>query len=87
MTPLNGIFDKFVKGMEGNYKGDDSNFNKQKAADEQKRLAKKERMTAARDKKGITELKDVKKKTFAKMKYQEEEKDEAPPKKKNIFGL
>lgn len=73
--------------MEGNYKGDDSNFNKQKAADKEKADAKQKVKVEARKKKGFPQLDDVKKKTFSKMKYQEEEEDEAPPKKKNMFGF
>merc|ERR1740139_2076509 len=63
-----GMFDGFKKTMEAGYAGEDSAYNKQKALDEKKRNEKKNRNEQRRAK-GVTELKDVKQKTFAKTKY------------------
>jgi len=83
-TEMNGIFDGFIKSMEAGYVGgDDSAFAKQKRADEQKR-AEKLKQSEERKKRGFTELKDVKGKTFAKTKYDLEEEKEDPIKK--FFG-
>jgi hypothetical protein len=72
--------------MEAGYKGDDSAFQKQKAADEQKRTGQRNRVEE-RKSRGYTELKDLKgKKTFAKLKV--DEKQEPPAKEeKKFFGL
>lgn len=82
-TALDGLFDSFINSMEAGYKGEDSAFQKQKAADEAKRAEQKKRADA-RKARGFTELKDVKERTFAKTKY------DAPPEKpqeKKLFGL
>jgi hypothetical protein len=83
-----GIFDKFVNQMEAGYKGEDSAFQKQKAADEQKRLNQRKRADE-RKSRGYTELEEVQKqgkKTFAKLKVDEEEEPPAKDEKK-FFGL
>ena len=91
-TAVYGLFDGIVKSMESGYAGgEDSPYAKIKAKDEQKELAQKKRSTE-RKKKGYTELKDVKKKSFAKMTYgkkaaAEEEEEEEEPKKKKLFGM
>ena len=67
------------------YKGEDSAFQKQKAADEKKREMKRNQ-AEERKARGYTELKDaVGKKTFAKVKY--EEKPGTPKEEKKLFGL
>merc|ERR1712086_90576 len=68
-SQLNGIFDQMKKGMESGYAGgDDSPYSKKKEADRKKEeLRKKKAME--RKTRGYTELKDVKKKSFVKMKY------------------
>lgn len=74
--------------MEAGYKGDDSAFQKQKAFDEKKRAEQRKR-AEERKARGFTELKDLQgKKTFSKLKY-EEENDDVPPAKdeKKFFGL
>jgi len=86
-TAHHGIFDKFIDSMEAGYKGEDSAFQKQKAADEAKRLEQKRRADERKNR-GFTELKDVKKRTFAKMKFDgPEEEDEEDGNKKKLFGL
>eukprot|EP00588_Corethron_pennatum_P013160 CAMPEP_0194266352 /NCGR_PEP_ID=MMETSP0169-20130528/1285_1 /TAXON_ID=218684 /ORGANISM="Corethron pennatum, Strain L29A3" /LENGTH=128 /DNA_ID=CAMNT_0039007015 /DNA_START=96 /DNA_END=482 /DNA_ORIENTATION=+ len=101
-TSVHGFFDKLVEGMEGNYKGgDDSPYAKAKAADDRKEDERKKK-AAERRARGYTELKDVKKKSFAKFKYSDKQGEkeeaaaaaaaakaaaEAPKKKKNFFGL
>ena len=87
-TAVHGIFDGFVKGMEANYDGEDSAFKKQKVVDEKKRLEKKKKMTD-RKKRGYTDLKDVKQRTFAKLKYGDSDDEEPPPpkEKKKLFGM
>merc|ERR1719410_2057820 len=80
---LMGIFDGFVKSMEGNYKGgDDSPYAKAKAADEKKRLLQKKK-SDARKAKGYTKLADVKQKSFAKFTYEDGEKKRLLQKKKS----
>jgi len=88
-TARYGLFDGFIKNMEAGYVGDDSAYQKAKASDEQKRAAKKAKFEAKRAQ-GFTELKDVKQRTFAKMKFGAEEEDDEPPaapEKKKLFGL
>lgn len=81
-----GIFDKFVQSMEAGYKGEDSAFQKQKAFDEQKRLEQRKRADE-RKSRGYTELKDVQgKKSFAKLKVDDEPEPPAKEEKK-FFGL
>ncbi|CAB9523701.1 expressed unknown protein [Seminavis robusta] len=81
-TSLNGLFDGFINSMEAGYKGDDSAFKKQKAADQAKRDAKKAEFEERRSQ-GFRLLSDVKEKTFAQPKYEQEEK----PKEKKLWGL
>jgi hypothetical protein len=74
--------------MEAGYKGEDSAYQKQKAFDEQKRAEQRKR-SEERKARGFTELKDLQgKKTFSKLKY-DEEQDASPPAKeeKKFFGL
>jgi hypothetical protein len=72
--------------MESGYAGgDDSPYAKRKAMDEEKKLNQKKR-SAERQKKGYTELKDVTKKSFAKITYEKKDEEEETPKKK-LFGL
>ena len=86
MTARHGLFDGFINSMEAGYKGgEDSAFSKQKAADEAKRLAKK-KATEARKKRGFTELKDVKERTYAKITY-DDSNDPPREEKKKLFGL
>jgi len=86
-TAQKGIFDKFIESMEAGYKGEDSAFQKQKAADEAKRLEQKRRADD-RKKRGFTELKDVRKRTFTKLQYDGADDDEEEDKnKKKLFGL
>jgi len=71
--------------MEAGYKGEDSAFQKQKAADEKKREEKR-KQADARKARGYTELKDsFGKKTFVKVKY--EEPAEPAKEEKKFFGL
>ena len=81
-TSLQGLFDGFINSMEAGYKGEESAYKKQKEMDEAKARAKKEAFEE-RKAKGFTLLKDVKEKTFAKPKYELEEK----PKEKKLWGL
>ena len=88
-TAVYGLFDGIIKSMESGYAGgEDSPYAKVKAKDEEKLMAQKQR-SSERNKRGYTELKDVKKKTFAKMTYGQkaEEKEEEEPPKKKLFGL
>lgn len=81
-----GLFDGFINSMEAGYKGEDSAFQKQKAADAKKREEQKKR-AEERKARGYTELKDVAgKKSFAKVKY-EAEPEEASKDEKKFFGL
>ena len=86
-TAVHGIFDSIKKGMESGYAGgDDSPYAKIKEADAKKEATRNQR-AAERRKRGYTELKDVKEKSFVKLKYNQ--KEEEPPKeeKKKLFGL
>eukprot|EP00532_Pseudo-nitzschia_australis_P001418 CAMPEP_0168184426 /NCGR_PEP_ID=MMETSP0139_2-20121125/13225_1 /TAXON_ID=44445 /ORGANISM="Pseudo-nitzschia australis, Strain 10249 10 AB" /LENGTH=133 /DNA_ID=CAMNT_0008106031 /DNA_START=73 /DNA_END=474 /DNA_ORIENTATION=+ len=88
-TAVHGIFDKMVKSMESGYAGgDDSPYAKIKEKDRLKELEQKKRGQARRQK-GYTELKDVKEKSFVKLKYGAKDEEEEPPKaeKKKLFGL
>jgi hypothetical protein len=86
VVSLNGLFDGFINSMEAGYKGEDSAFARQKAADEKKIQAKKNQSEARRSK-GFNELKDVNERTFAKVKYEESEDKGAEEKKTGLFGL
>eukprot|EP00536_Pseudo-nitzschia_multiseries_P012585 jgi/Psemu1/309233/fgenesh1_kg.490_\ len=84
-TARYGIFDKIVKSMESGYAGgDDSPYAKIKEQDRLKELEAKKRAEARR-KRGYTELKDVKKKSFVKLKYAEEEEEPPKEEKKKLF--
>ena len=91
-TAVYGIFDKMVKNMESGYAGgEESPYAKIKEKDKQKQLNQKKK-SVERKNKGYTELKDVKKKSFVKLKYNgnnKDDKDEEEPKeeKKKLFGL
>lgn len=88
-TAVHGIFEKMVKSMESGYAGgDDSPYAKIKEKDRLKELEQKKRGQARRQK-GYTELKDVKEKSFVKLKYGAKDEEEEPPKaeKKKLFGL
>merc|ERR1711933_579549 len=88
-TVVHGIFDSFKKSMESGYAGgDDSPYAKIKAEDARKEAIRKKKAEERR-KRGFTELKDVKKKSFAKFTYDDSKakaKDE-PEEKKKLFGL
>eukprot|EP00546_Thalassionema_frauenfeldii_P009183 CAMPEP_0178922372 /NCGR_PEP_ID=MMETSP0786-20121207/16115_1 /TAXON_ID=186022 /ORGANISM="Thalassionema frauenfeldii, Strain CCMP 1798" /LENGTH=112 /DNA_ID=CAMNT_0020596725 /DNA_START=36 /DNA_END=374 /DNA_ORIENTATION=- len=85
-TAVYGIFDKFVKSMESGYAGgEDSPYAKIKEQDRKKKEEEQKR-SAERRKRGFTELKDVKKKSFAKIKYDDNEKNDGDSEKK-LFGL
>lgn len=72
--------------MEGGYAGgDDSPYAKAKAADEAKLLERKKK-AEARKKRGFTELKDAKKRTFAETKYDYDELPEKEDPFKKFFG-
>mmetsp|Transcript_12723 Transcript_12723/g.29756 ORF Transcript_12723/g.29756 Transcript_12723/m.29756 type:complete len:125 (+) Transcript_12723:192-566(+) len=83
-----GIFDKIVKSMESGYAGgEESPYAKIKEQDRLKEIEAKKR-SQARKKRGYTELKDVKKKSFVKLKYSGAEEEEPPKEeKKKLFGL
>ena len=84
-TAVYGIFDKMVKSMESGYAGgDDSPYAKIKEADAKKEAIRRKK-AEERKKRGFTELKDVKKKSFAKLTY--DGPDEPPEEKKKLFGL
>ncbi len=86
-TAVNGIFDSIVKSMESGYAGgDDSPYAKIK---EQDRLKEEMRRKKAdeRRKRGFKELKDVKEKTFVKLKYDGADEPEEPKEEKKFFGL
>lgn len=86
-TAVHGIFDSIKKGMESGYAGgDDSPYSKIKEQDAKREEIRNQR-AAERKKRGYTELKDVKEKSFVKLKYNQ--KEEEPPKeeKKKLFGL
>lgn len=91
-TAVYGIFDKMVKNMESGYAGgEESPYAKIKEKDKQKELNQKKKSIDRRNK-GYTELKDVKEKSFVKLKYNgknKNDKDEEEPKeeKKKLFGL
>ena len=90
-TAVFGIFDMVKKSMESGYAGgDDSPYSKIKAQDDKREAIRKQR-AEERKKRGYTELKDVKEKTFVKLKYGDKKgaKPEAPPKeeKKKLFGM
>eukprot|EP00592_Proboscia_alata_P000485 CAMPEP_0194369988 /NCGR_PEP_ID=MMETSP0174-20130528/18359_1 /TAXON_ID=216777 /ORGANISM="Proboscia alata, Strain PI-D3" /LENGTH=130 /DNA_ID=CAMNT_0039147261 /DNA_START=58 /DNA_END=450 /DNA_ORIENTATION=- len=90
-TAVYGLFDGFIKSMESGYSGgDDSPYAKQKAVDDKRRSDQQEKVDA-RKAKGYTELKDVKKRTFVKMKYNQKKEPEPEPEeekeKKKLFGL
>jgi hypothetical protein len=91
-TAVYGIFDKMVKSMESGYAGgEESPYAKIKEKDKQKQLNQKKK-SVERKNKGYTELKDVKKKSFVKLKYngnKKDDKDEEEPKEENkkLFGL
>jgi hypothetical protein len=85
-TAVHGIFDSMKKSMESGYAGgDDSPYAKIKEQDAKREEIRNQR-ASERKKRGYTELKDVKKKSFVKLKY--DEKDEPPQEeKKKLFGL
>ena len=86
-TAVNGIFDSIVKSMESGYAGgDDSPYAKIK---EQDRLKEEIRQKKAneRRKRGYKELKDVKERTFVKLKYDGADEPEEPKEEKKFFGL
>jgi len=83
-TARPGIFDKFVESMEAGYKGEDSAFQKQKAADAKKQEEKRNQVQQRKGQ-GYTKLSDVKERTFSKVKY--EEKPEPEKDEKKFFGL
>ncbi|VEU38636.1 unnamed protein product [Pseudo-nitzschia multistriata] len=88
-TAVNGIWDKVVKSMESGYAGgEESPYAKIKAADAKKEEIRRKK-ALERQKRGFTELKDVKKKSFVKLKYPGAEEEEEPPapEKKKLFGL
>jgi hypothetical protein len=89
-TAVYGIFDKLVKGMESGYAGgEESPYAKIKEKDKQKQLNQKKK-SVERKNKGYTELKDVKKKSFVKLKYngnKNDDKEEPKVEKKKLFGL
>ena len=88
-TAVNGIFDSIKKSMESGYSGgDDSMYAKIKENDQKKEAIRKKRAEERR-KRGFTELKDVKERTFVKLKYDQKEDDDDEPKeeKKKLFGL
>jgi hypothetical protein len=83
-TAVYGIFDKMKKSMESGYAGgDDSPYAKIKEQDA-KREAIRKKKADERKKRGYTDLKDVKKKSFVKLTY--DEPDE-PEEEKKFFGL
>ena len=83
-TAVYGIFDKMVKSMESGYAGgDDSPYAKIKEADAKKEAIRRKK-AEERKKRGFTELKDVKKKSFAKLTY---DGPDEPEEKKKLFGL
>lgn len=84
-TARAGIFDKFVESMEAGYKGDDSAFQKQKAADAKKQEEKR-KQAEARKARGYTKLSEVKERSFSKLKYEDKD-DEPPAQEKKFFGL
>ena len=72
--------------MEAGYKGEDSAFQKQKAADAAKNAEKKKR-SDARKARGFTQLSDVKERSYAKLKYDESESSDDDEPKKKLFGI
>jgi hypothetical protein len=79
-----GLFDGFINSMEAGYKGEDSAFQKQKAADAKKREEQRKR-AEERKSRGYTELKDVAgKKTSVMVKYEE---SETTNEEKKFFGI
>ena len=92
-TAVYGIFDKMVKNMESGYAGgEESPYAKIKEKDKLKELTQKKKSVDRRNK-GYTELKDVKEKSFVKLKYgnkkddKEEEEPKEEKKKKKLFGM
>ena len=90
-TAVYGIFDKMVKNMESGYAGgEESPYAKIKEKDKQKEVNQKKRSDDRRNK-GYTELKDVKEKSFVKLKYgnkgDKEEEEPKEEKKKKLFGM
>mmetsp|Transcript_109812 Transcript_109812/g.224428 ORF Transcript_109812/g.224428 Transcript_109812/m.224428 type:complete len:134 (-) Transcript_109812:334-735(-) len=86
-TALNGIFDKIVQSMESGYAGgDESPYSKIKEQDRKRTLLEKKK-SDERKKRGYTELKDVKKRTFAKLKYDDDDDEPPQEEKKKLFGL
>ena len=86
-TAVYGIFDSIKKSMESGYAGgDDSPYAKIKAEDAKREAIRKQR-AEERKKRGFTELKDVKKKSFAKLTYEDDDDDEKQGEKKKLFGL
>ncbi len=85
-TAVNGIFDSIVKSMESGYAGgDDSPYAKIKEADKKKEEIRKKK-AAERQKRGYRELKDVKERSFVKLKYDGGDEEE-PKEEKKFFGL
>lgn len=85
-TAVNGIFDSIKKSMESGYAGgDDSMYAKIKAEDARKEAIRKQK-SEERKKRGFKELKDVKERTYVKLKYDDPDDEPEEPKKK-LFGL
>lgn len=85
-TAVNGIFDSIKKSMESGYAGgDESMYAKIKAEDARKEAIRKQK-AEERKKRGFKELKDVKERTFVKLKYDDPDDEPEEPKKK-LFGM
>ncbi len=85
-TAVNGIFDSIKKSMESGYAGgDDSMYAKIQAEDARKEVIRKQR-AEERKKRGFKELKDVKERTYVKLKYDDSDDEPEEPKKK-LFGM
>ena len=87
-TAVHGIFDSIKKSMEAGYAGgDDSPYAKIKEEDRKREAIRKKR-AEERKKRGFTELKDVKTKSFAKLTYKDDaDADEPKEETKKLFGL
>mmetsp|Transcript_10249 Transcript_10249/g.24892 ORF Transcript_10249/g.24892 Transcript_10249/m.24892 type:complete len:131 (+) Transcript_10249:142-534(+) len=87
-TAVHGIFDSIKKSMESGYAGgEDSPYTKIKEQDAKREAIRKKR-AEERKKRGFTELKDVKNKSFVKLTYKDnDDEDEPKEEKKKLFGL